>query len=100
VDSIDYSGCWTSTAAEIWIVSAACIVVILARLGIGVDGRRDHGRAATAPDATTDQTTARTTSRTTGETTTNGETDMTQQTDGTPDAPETHDARRQGGDHA
>ena len=96
VNFIDYNRWFIGNVADIWIVSAACLVVILALLGIGVDGRRDHGRAATAPDATTDQTTV----RTTGETTTNGETDMTQQTHGTPDAPETHEARRQGGDHA
>jgi signal peptidase II len=112
VDFIDYNRWFIGNVADIWIVSAACLVVILALLGIGVDGRRDHGRSSaaetaadeTTSDETTDETTGRSaggpTARTTGKTTTNGETDMTQQTGGTPDAPETHDARRPGGDHA
>ncbi|WP_256795333.1 signal peptidase II [Terrabacter sp. Ter38] len=111
VDFIDYNRWFIGNVADIWIVSAACLVVILALLGIGVDGRRDHGRAATAPRAATDPATAQTAPptgestdetihETIDETTTNGETPMTQQTDGTSDAPGTHDARRQGGDHA
>ncbi|CAN7421144.1 signal peptidase II [Terrabacter sp. LjRoot27] len=116
VDFIDYNRWFIGNVADIWIVSAACLVVLLALLGIGVDGRRDHGRAATATatepqsgETTTGETTTGeasgqtiddTTARTTGATTTNGETDMTQQTGGTPDAPETHEARRHGGDHA
>jgi len=83
VDFIDYNRWFIGNVADVWIVSAAVLVVILALLGIGVDGRRDHGRAATpAPE------------------TTNGDTDMTQQAGGSPDAPETNDVRRPGGDHA
>ena len=107
VDFIDYNRWFIGNVADIWIVSAACLVVILALLGIGVDGRRDHGRVAAsrqADEAATSEasgpTVDDTTARTTRETTTNGETDMTQPTGGTPGAPKTHDAPRQGGDHA
>jgi signal peptidase II len=100
VDFIDYNRWFIGNVADIWIVSAACLVVLLALLGIGVDGRRDHGRAATGPGATTDESTAPTSDETTRDTTRNSETDMTHETGGTPSAPDTHDARRDGGDHA
>jgi signal peptidase II len=63
VDFIDYNRWFIGNVADIWIVSAAGLIIILALLGIGVDGRRDHRRGA-APvdthgdthDETTDQT--------------------------------------------
>jgi signal peptidase II len=45
VDFIDYK-VFIGNVADIWIVGAAALVVILAMRGIGVDGRREHGRAA------------------------------------------------------
>ena len=46
VDFIDYDRWFIGNVADIWIVSAAVLIVILAMLGIGVDGRRDQrGRA-------------------------------------------------------
>jgi signal peptidase II len=42
VDFIDYNRWFIGNVADIWIVSAAGLVVVLALLGIGVDGRRDH----------------------------------------------------------
>ncbi|GAB3874816.1 signal peptidase II [Terrabacter terrigena] len=43
VDFIDYNRWFIGNVADIWIVSAAGLIVVLAILGIGVDGRRDHG---------------------------------------------------------
>ncbi|NUO34066.1 MAG: signal peptidase II [Dermatophilaceae bacterium] len=43
VDFIDYNRWFIGNVADIWIVSAAGLIVVLALLGIGVDGRRDHG---------------------------------------------------------
>jgi signal peptidase II len=48
VDFIDYNRWFIGNVADIWIVSAAGLIVVLAMLGIGVDGRREH-RAAAAP---------------------------------------------------
>jgi signal peptidase II len=48
VDFIDYNRWFIGNVADIWIVSAAGLIVVLAMLGIGVDGRREH-RAAPAP---------------------------------------------------
>jgi signal peptidase II len=48
VDFIDYNRWFIGNVADIWIVSAAGLIIILALLGIGVDGRRDHGRGASA----------------------------------------------------
>jgi len=106
VDFIDYNRWFIGNVADIWIVSAAALVVILALLGIGVDGRRDHGRPA--PD--TAASGARTgEGETTSESPVNGETDMTQQPGGsaepteTPDSTETREqnaVRGQGDDHA
>ncbi|GAA2742271.1 hypothetical protein GCM10009868_11570 [Terrabacter aerolatus] len=78
VDFIDYNRWFIGNVADIWIVSAAGLIVILAILGIGVDGRRDHGRG----DTSSPTDTSRDASAVTGTTTTNGETDMTRQTDG------------------
>lgn len=43
VDFIDYNRWFIGNVADIWIVSAAGLIVLLALLGIGVDGRRDRG---------------------------------------------------------
>jgi len=49
VDFIDYNGWFIGNVADIWIVSAAILIVLLALLGVGVDGRRDRDvRAARA----------------------------------------------------
>ncbi|MEW1955772.1 signal peptidase II [Terrabacter sp. NPDC080008] len=45
VDFIDYDQWFIGNVADIWIVSAAALIVILAMLGIGVDGRRERGKA-------------------------------------------------------
>ena len=42
VDFIDYNRWFIGNVADIWIVSAAGLIVVLAMLGIGVDGRREH----------------------------------------------------------
>lgn len=47
VDFIDYNRWFIGNVADIWIVSAAGLIVLLALFGIGVDGRRDHGRLRT-----------------------------------------------------
>ncbi len=44
VDFIDYNRWFIGNVADIWIVSAACLIVLLALLGIGVDGHRDGHR--------------------------------------------------------
>jgi signal peptidase II len=46
VDFLDYNGWFIGNVADIWIVAAAGLIVLLAILGISVDGRRDHGRSA------------------------------------------------------
>ncbi len=51
VDFIDYHW-FIGNVADIWIVGAACLVVILAMLGIGVDGRRDRDKRAAEASAT------------------------------------------------
>jgi signal peptidase II len=109
VDFIDYNRWFIGNVADIWIVSAAALVVILALLGIGVDGRRDHGGPAArtvASDAGTGD------GETASESPANGETDLMQQPRGstvstdttdTTDSSvrrETNDVRRQGDDHA
>ena len=48
VDFIDYNRWFIGNVADIWIVSAAGLIVVLAMLGIGVDGRREHREAAPA----------------------------------------------------
>jgi len=42
VDFLDYNRWFIGNVADIWIVSAAVLIVLLALLGIGVDGRRDR----------------------------------------------------------
>ncbi|WP_460629112.1 signal peptidase II [Intrasporangium mesophilum] len=42
VDFINYNQWFIGNVADIWIVSAAILIVILAMVGIGVDGRREH----------------------------------------------------------
>ncbi|MEO7754264.1 MAG: signal peptidase II [Terracoccus sp.] len=46
VDFIDYNRWFIGNVADIWIVSAAGLIVVLALLGLGVDGRRDRHRSA------------------------------------------------------
>jgi signal peptidase II len=46
VDFIDYNQWFIGNVADIWIVGAAALIVILALVGIGVDGRREHGKHA------------------------------------------------------
>lgn len=46
VDFLDYNGWFIGNVADIWIVAAALLIVLLAILGIGVDGRREHARKA------------------------------------------------------
>lgn len=48
VDFIDYNRWFIGNVADIWIVTAACLIVLLAVLGIGVDGRRDTAKRAGA----------------------------------------------------
>ena len=63
VDFIDYNRWFIGNVADIWIVSAAGLIVILALLGIGVDGRRDAGRDAPAVAAHDETTRDNTTHR-------------------------------------
>lgn len=49
VDFIDYNGWFIGNVADIWIVAAAVLIVLLALRGVGVDGRREHDRQR--PDA-------------------------------------------------
>jgi len=42
VDFIDYNQWFIGNVADIWIVGAALLIVVLAVVGIGVDGRREH----------------------------------------------------------
>lgn len=46
VDFLDYNGWFIGNVADIWIVGAAGLIVVLAVLGIGVDGRREKKRVA------------------------------------------------------
>ncbi len=50
VDFIDYNRWFIGNVADIWIVSAAGLIVVLALVGIGVDGRREHGSSKTEDD--------------------------------------------------
>lgn len=52
VDFIDYNRWFIGNVADIWIVGAAGLVVVLALLGIGVDGRRDSDKRATQTENT------------------------------------------------
>jgi signal peptidase II len=51
VDFIDYDGWFIGNVADIWIVGAAVLIVVLGLLGIGVDGRREHDKRAAATTA-------------------------------------------------
>lgn len=51
VDFIDYNQWFIGNVADIWIVSAAGLIVVLALLGIGVDGRREQAQPKAGPDA-------------------------------------------------
>lgn len=51
VDFLDYNGWFIGNVADIWIVGAAGLIVILALRGIGVDGTREHARTKGGPDA-------------------------------------------------
>ena len=44
VDFIDYNRWFIGNVADIWIVGAAGLIVVLALLGLGVDGRRDRAQ--------------------------------------------------------
>jgi signal peptidase II len=48
VDFLDYNGWFIGNVADIWIVGAAGLIVVLAVVGIGVDGRRERKHGATA----------------------------------------------------
>ncbi len=68
VDFINYNDWFIGNVADIWIVSAAILVVILAMVGIGVDGRREHrARAAAEPQQPTEAAPATQTEDPTGE---------------------------------
>ena len=56
VDFLDYNGWFIGNVADIWIVGAAGLIVVLALLGIGVDGRREtkHRRARHKDEDLTD----------------------------------------------
>ena len=45
VDFLDYNGWFIGNIADIWIVGAAGLIIVLALWGVGVDGRRER-RAA------------------------------------------------------
>lgn len=45
VDFLDYNGWFIGNVADIWIVGAAGLIILLALRGIGVDGRREHAAA-------------------------------------------------------
>ena len=52
VDFIDYSGWFIGNVADIWIVGAAGLIIVLALRGVGVDGRLERGAPQDdAPDA-------------------------------------------------
>ena len=51
VDFLDYNGWFIGNVADIWIVGAAGFIVVLAVLGIGVDGRRDTAASVGREDA-------------------------------------------------
>lgn len=48
VDFLDYNGWFIGNVADVWIVGAAGLIVLLALLGVGVDGRREHRRSGSA----------------------------------------------------
>lgn len=50
VDFLDYNGWFIGNVADIWIVGAAGLIIILALRGIGVDGQIEHGRRGEGED--------------------------------------------------
>ncbi|MDC5697875.1 signal peptidase II [Intrasporangium calvum] len=50
VDFLDYNGWFIGNVADIWIVGAAGLIVALAVLGIGVDGRRESKPTGSASE--------------------------------------------------
>ena len=48
VDFLDYNGWFIGNVADIWIVGAAGLIIVLALLGVGVDGRRERKAAPLA----------------------------------------------------
>jgi signal peptidase II len=50
VDFLDYNGWFIGNVADIWIVGAAGLIILLALRGLGVDGRFEHDKGATAGD--------------------------------------------------
>jgi signal peptidase II len=49
VDFLDYNGWFIGNIADIWIVGAAGLIIVLALVGLGVDGRRERKAAPVAP---------------------------------------------------
>jgi signal peptidase II len=45
VDFLDYNGWFIGNVADIWIVGAAGLIILLALRGLGVDGRYEHDTA-------------------------------------------------------
>jgi signal peptidase II len=50
VDFIDYAGFFVGNVADIAIVAAAALIIVLSLRGIGVDGRREGHETAAGPD--------------------------------------------------
>ena len=48
VDFLDYNGWFIGNVADIWIVGAAGLIIVLALRGLGVDGRYEHDTASAA----------------------------------------------------
>lgn len=46
VDFLDYNGWFIGNVADIWIVGAAGLIILLALRGLGVDGRFEHDKGA------------------------------------------------------
>jgi signal peptidase II len=56
VDFLDYNGWFIGNVADIWIVGAAGLIIVLALRGVGVDGRleRDTRHEAERTDGRAD----------------------------------------------
>ena len=50
VDFLDYNGWFIGNVADIWIVGAALLIILLAVLGVGVDGRREEEAGTGRPE--------------------------------------------------
>ncbi len=48
VDFLDYNGWFIGNVADIWIVGAAGLIIVLALRGLGVDGSYEHAKAVPA----------------------------------------------------